>query len=103
MSPEEGLEVIAATGGITKIMEGLSNLSDEDANKVLVGLCSSVEMQQSHGNWARVAVGDVIAFQDLELPTLLQIAGRAFIYNVAGFFPSAPLNSSRGAMTQAHG
>lgn len=89
VSQDEAFEAIVNTGGVTKIMEGFSNLSDEDANKVLIGLCSSVEMQQEHGNWARVAVADQLAFHDLELPVILQIAGRAFVYNIAGFFPSA--------------
>jgi hypothetical protein len=74
------------------IMNGIAKLSDEDANLVLLGLCSSVEMKQMPiGNWARVANDKAgLMFHDLELPELLQIAGRSFIFNIARFFPSAP-------------
>lgn len=94
MSEEETMESIAALSA--PIMTGISKLSDEDSNKVLLGLCSSVEMQQASGNWARVATDAGLMFQDLDLPTLLQIAGRAFMYNVSGFFASMPQTSHGG-------
>jgi hypothetical protein len=78
------------------ILIGLSKLSDADSNMVLISLCSAVEMQQSMGNWARVATDAGLMFQDLDLPTLLQIAGRAFIYNLSGFFAAAPQVSHGG-------
>lgn len=72
------------------IFNGISKLSDEDANRVLLGLLSSVEMQQSSGNWARIASDSNLMFQDLELQVLLQIAGRAFGYNLKGFLAGLP-------------
>ncbi len=67
------------------VMVGLSKLSDADADRVLYGLLASVEVQQSTGNWARVANDSMIMMQDLELPVLMQIAGRAFMFNLSGF------------------
>lgn len=96
LSEEAKFEAIVSTGGISKIMECVANLSEEDSEKVLKGLCSAVEMQQSQGNWARVVVGNVLAFEDLGLPTLLQIAGRSFAYNMADFFRIAPQTSHGG-------
>jgi hypothetical protein len=76
---------------IAPILTGISKLSDEDANKVLLGLCSAVEMFQPASNsWSRVATDAGLMFHDLEFPTLLQIAGRAFQYNMAGFFAALP-------------
>lgn len=72
------------------LMTGLAKLSDEDSNKVLLGLLSSVEVQQPQGNWARVATDSMMMVQDLELPVLLQAAGRAFMFNLAGFFGALP-------------
>lgn len=73
------------------IMSGVAKLSDEDSNIVLLGLCSSVEIQQMPlGNWARVSTDSSLMIQDLELPVLLQIAGRAFLYNLSGFFATLP-------------
>jgi hypothetical protein len=79
------------------IMTGLAKLSDEDSNRVLLGLCSSAEMfQPASNNWARIAGPAGLMFQDLELPELLQIAGRAFMFNLQGFFQSAPQVSHGG-------
>lgn len=72
------------------LIAGFSKLSDDDSNYVLLGLLSSVEIKQEHGNWARVATKDMIMIQDMELPMLLQIAGRAFMYNLSSFFSALP-------------
>jgi hypothetical protein len=72
------------------IMNGLAKLSDEDSNRVFLGLLSSVEVKQEHGNWAFVAMGDQLMFQDLELPTLMHLCGRAFGYNLKGFLAKSP-------------
>lgn len=71
-------------------MAGLSKLSDEDSNRVLFGLLSSVEVKQESGNWAKVSTDSMLMMQDLELPVLLQIAGKAFMFNLAGFFAALP-------------
>lgn len=88
MTEEQKFDFIAKLA--TPVMDGFSKLSDKDADFVLLSLCSAVEMQQSLGNWARVATDAGLMFQDIELPLLLQIAGRAFMYNVAGFFSLMP-------------
>lgn len=73
------------------LLNGLSKLTDEDSNKILFGLLSSVEIQQeTTGNWARVSNDQMLLIQNLELPILLQIAGRAFAYNLQGFFGALP-------------
>jgi hypothetical protein len=95
MSESERLDAIAQVA--KPIMEGLSRLSDADANLVLLGLCSAVEVHQPASNsWARVARDEVLMFNSLELPTLLQIAGRAFMYNLSSFFAIAPQTSHGG-------
>lgn len=78
---------------VQPIMKGLALLSDEDSEFVLKGLCSAVEIQQEHGNWARLSDGKVMSIQTLDLAEMLQAAGQAFAYNLAGFFPSAHQNS----------
>jgi len=86
MTETETFEAIAMLA--QPIMSGLAKLSDEDATFVLLGLCSAVEMKQMPtGNWAKLVHDKAgLMFQDLELPELLQIAGRAFQFNLAGFF-----------------
>ena len=88
-SESEKLEQIAQFVG--PIMSGLSKLSDEDADKVLFGLLASVEIHQGDlVGWAKVSTESMLMFQDLELPAMLQIAGRAFMFNMAGFFQGLP-------------
>lgn len=72
------------------IMMGLSKLSDADADIVLYGLLAAVEMKQTTGNWARVASGQMLMIQDLELSVLLNLAGRAFMFNLSNFFVALP-------------
>jgi len=91
-SEGEKLEQIAKF--VTPIMTGLSKLSDDDSDKVLFSLLSSVEIKQGGpGNWAKIANDQMIMMQDLELPILLQVAGRAFMFNLSGFFAVLPQSS----------
>jgi len=94
-SEEDKFQAIAELA--KPVMDGISKLSDEDANRVLLGLLNSVEMkQQPKGNWARIARDENIMIQDLELPVLLQVAGRAFAYNLSSFFSIAHPASQGG-------
>lgn len=77
----------------TPLMNGLSKLSDSDADLVLYGLLASVEVQQVTKNWAFVSNGSMLLIQNLELPVLLQCAGRAFMFNLSGFFAGLPHKS----------
>lgn len=72
------------------IMHGISKLSDADSEFVLFSLLASVEMKQTSGNWAKVANDNMLMMQDMELPTLLKIAGRAFAFNLSGFLAVPP-------------
>ncbi len=75
------------------LMTGLSRLSDADADYVLYGLLSAVEMKQDIGNYAKVVNGSMLMIQTLDLPILLQLAGRAFMFNLSGFFDALPRQS----------
>ena len=74
----------------TPIMSGLSKLSDDDSNKVLFGLLSAVEIQQDGGNWAKVVSDNQLMFSNLDLPCLLNAAGKSFMFNMTGFFNILP-------------
>jgi hypothetical protein len=85
---DEKLDMVAKFASPT--MNGLSRLSDSDSELVLFGLLNAVEIQQASGNWIRVAQPTMLMVQDLELGLLMQIAGRAFFYNLSGFFVALP-------------
>lgn len=83
LSEEEKLEMAAKFAG--PIMNGLSRLSDKDSEFVLYTLLASVEIKQE-GNYARLVVNDALMFDNLGLSLLLQVAGKAFMFNLSGFF-----------------
>lgn len=73
------------------LMLGLSKLSDNDSEYVLFRLLASVEVfQPEFKSWARIATDSAVIMGTLELPMLLQIAGRALVYNLSGFFALIP-------------
>lgn len=87
-SEKDKLEALANIA--TPVMNGLSKLSDVDSELVLYGLLNAVEMKTQFETWAKVAANNMLMVQDLELPVLLQLAGRAFAYNLSGFFAALP-------------
>ncbi len=91
LSESEKLDQIAKFAG--PIMNGLSKLPDADADLVLFGLLASVEVKQAAGNWTKIASNSMLMIQDMELPVLLQLAGRAFLFNLSGFFGVLPPKS----------
>lgn len=89
MSEEQKFEHFAKLAG--PLMSSLSKLSDADSDYVMLRLLASVEIYQSqHNVWAKVATENAVAFQDIELPMMLQIAGKALMYNLSGFFALLP-------------
>jgi len=84
MSQDDQLDQAAKIAG--PIMMGLSKLSDKDSEFVLYALLSAVEIRQAEGNYAFIVRDSMLMFENLELPILLQAAGRSFMYNMAGFF-----------------
>lgn len=85
---DDKLERLSKLAG--PFMTGISKLTDEDANYVLFGLLASIQVQQASGNWANVYANDMLMINDLELPVLLNIASRAFMFNLSGFFAGLP-------------
>jgi hypothetical protein len=71
-------------------MIGMSKLSDPDADYVLQGLLSSVQVQQVAGNWARVYANGMMMINDIELPLMFQLASKALMFNLSGFFAVLP-------------
>lgn len=79
---------------LSPIFTGLSKLSDEDANFVLFRLLGCVEVYQDQFNsWATIATPQGIKMQDIELPVLMQAAGRALMFNLSGFLALSPRKS----------
>lgn len=90
LSEDDKFQEIAEAIG--PIMEGFAKLSDADSEYVLYRLLSAVEVQQPEFNnaWAKVATDTQLVMQNLELPVLLQAAGRSLMFNMSGFFALLP-------------
>lgn len=90
LTEEQKLEQLSEFA--TPIMNGLSKLNDEDAEYVLFALLSGIEMQGPGGAWLRVVQGEppMLMVQDMELPVMMQLAGKAFGFNLASFFTVLP-------------
>jgi len=68
-------------------LKGMSELSKEDSEMVLLGLLSAAEVYQpEHKLWARVAKDDVMLMQNLNLPTMFMVAYQAMMFNLSNFF-----------------
>jgi hypothetical protein len=89
MTEDEKLDQFAVVA--QPFMESLSKLSDADADYVLFRLLSSVEVyQEEFKTWAKIATDTGLMMENIDLPILLQAAGRAFMFNLSGFFSSLP-------------
>lgn len=89
MSEDEKLDEFAKLA--QPILAGLSKLSDQDADYVLFRLLGAVEVHQPEFNsWAKIATDSGLMIQNLELPVLLQAAGRSLMFNLSGFFALLP-------------
>lgn len=84
----------------TPLFVGLSKLSDKDSEFIINGLLSTVEMQQENNYFAFLATDKGLMFQNIELPTMLQVAGRALMYNIGNFFVALPSASLGGKSPQ---
>lgn len=77
---------------LPKIAQALSDLSDENANAIIYP-CLSVTYRKQGKGWVPLMQGDVLAFDDLELPAMLQIVGRVVGDSLGNFLrelPTAP-------------
>lgn len=85
LSNDEKLDKVTAV--MAPFISGMAKLDDKDAELVLFTLLSCTEVYQDQfKTWAKVANDKMIMMQDLDLPTLLQAAGRSFMHNLSGFF-----------------
>ena len=74
-------------------MNSLSKLNDKDSEYVLFGLLSCAQFHQAeHNLWLNIADKSGIKVP-LEFPVLMQVAGRALMFNIGDFLASRPRSS----------
>lgn len=74
---------------IAGIAHALAAMSDEDVNAILHPCLAVVSRRQSRG-WAPVFRTGELMFTDIDLMTLLQLAGRVIEENLGNFLPATP-------------
>ncbi len=95
--PSAGADVL------TPLANALAKLSDADSDYVVFGLLDCVRRKQPDGlGWAQVNTGITLMFEDITLPVMLQLAAKAFMYNLSGFFAALP-SDLQGAIQKQSG
>ena len=74
---------------LPKIAQVAADMSDEDVNAVLHP-CLAVVSRQSGKNWAPIFRSGELMFDDIDLMSMLQIAGRVVGDSLGNFLPAAP-------------
>lgn len=86
-SEQEGKNSLSAMFG--PIAEALSRMSDEDTDYVL-DHCLAVVTRQQGTQFAPVAArGGALMFDDIDMPTMMQLAIAVIQENIGGFFPGS--------------
>jgi len=73
----------------------IGEMRDEDADYILK-VCLEHCQRNSGGVWGKVRAGDVLMFEDIGLPEMMQITWKVIEENLASFMPALP-QSSPGA------
>lgn len=84
----KGADQLAALPALTA---GFAKLSDEDMDYCLFGLLAVVSRKQPHGlGWGPVCTGTVLAYDDITMSVMLQLAWVSLRENLSGFFAELP-------------
>lgn len=73
------------------VVEVISKMPDAEAEEVIFKLLAAVEMKQSSGGYAKLTsapdnLGRVsLMFNDLDLPTMMQLAVKVLMFNLGNF------------------
>lgn len=75
---------------LPKIADVVAGMPDEDVNAILHPCLSVVSRQSIAKNWTPVFSNGELMFDDIDLFTMLNIAGRVAADNLGNFLPAPP-------------
>ncbi len=81
---------------LPKIAEAISGLSDESVNAILFP-CLAVVSRQHLKSWVPVLSGETLAFDDIDLFTMLQIVARVVADSLGNFLHALPTSETAAA------
>lgn len=77
----------AGLAALPEMAAVLARMDDETADYVLFGLLAPVRREQENGlGWAPVCSGNTMAFDDISMAQMLQLAGESLRENLGDFF-----------------
>ncbi|AUU90269.1 hypothetical protein C2U55_14870 [Enterobacteriaceae bacterium ENNIH3] len=75
---------------LPKIADVVAGMPEEDVNAILYPCLSVVTRKTTAGNWTQVFRDGSLMFDDIDLFTMLNIAGRVAADNLGNFLPETP-------------
>lgn len=82
---KEGLDALPA------LASAIAKLSDADADYCIFGLLKAIVRKQDQGlGWTPVSTENLLMYDDISMPIMLQLAFKAFSHNMSGFFAALP-------------
>ncbi|WP_354691097.1 phage tail assembly chaperone [Phytobacter sp. RSE-02] len=79
---------------LPKIADVVAGMPEEDVNAILFPCLSVVTRKAITGNWTPVFSNGELMFKDIDLLTMLNIAGRVAADNLGNFLPVPPMSET---------
>lgn len=91
---DDDIDVIAEA--LQPVADALAQMSEQDVEYVLNN-CLSVVQRRQGKDWARVWSGDTLMFDDIDLPTMLQISMKVIWDNLGAFISGLVAKQTAGS------
>ncbi|MCK0552580.1 hypothetical protein KFO32_05755 [Pantoea ananatis] len=82
------------------VADKLAMLSEEDTNAIIFPCLAVVQRAHGKDRWVPVAQGNDLAFDDIDLFSMLQIVGRVVGDSLGNFLPALPGSVTEGQQPQ---
>ncbi|TDT01686.1 Bacteriophage protein [Erwinia rhapontici] len=79
---------------LPKIADVVADMPDESVDAILHPCLSVVSRKSAAGNWTPVFTQGLLMFDDIDLFTMLNIAGRVVADNLGNFLPAPPTSET---------
>jgi len=90
-----GMDGASAVMAVSSPMaQTLAQMTDNERNDIFNRALSCVWRKNDKGDYVSVMVSGVLAFDDIDLVTMLKLVGESLKENFATFFPKAAMNAA---------
>jgi len=85
---------------LPKIADAVAGMSEDDTNAVIYPCLAVVSRRHGKDTWVPVFRDGVLAFDDIDLMTMLQLVGRVVGDSLGNFLPASPDSVTEGQQPQ---